>query len=249
MGENEHDWRTKDHGYMPEDTELGNPQNYEWSKPPRADQRIITRGIAREGAKMDVINCKAAIKIGGGKTLEVLIKEPEPTAIFLNESRLAWERRESLLAKEREIIRETGRFSTDTKEFDFLQASQSAVIMAMTALECYANHKLNTESKSQKTITKKVDELLPEITGREPLSATPVTALWEKFQDMKKLRDKLVHATAKKMERVNIHEPEWVNTWEKTTQIDCPHEIALKVIEYFEEEKPKWLERFPPEKE
>ena len=246
MGTNEHDWRTKDHAYIKEDTELSNPERYEWSEPPGDDQHIITRGIAREGAKMDVMNCEAEIKMDGGEVLEVLIKEPEPTAIFLNESRSAWEKRQSLLAGEREIIRETGRFSTDTREFDFLQVSQTTVIMAMTALECYVNHKLHTERKSQKPLIEKIDKLLPEITKRKKPSANPdIEGLWEKFQDMKKLRDKLIHATAKKLERVNVYKPEWVNTWDKMSRISCPHEIALKLIEYFEDDKPKWLERFP----
>ena len=73
------------------------------------------------------------------------------------------------------------------------------MIMAMTALECYVNHKLQTERKSRQSIMTKVNESLPERTGRKKLSANPATtALWKKFQAMKKLRDHLVHATAKK---------------------------------------------------
>ena len=246
MGTNEHDWRTKDYLYVSEDAELSNPDSYEWSEPPGDDQHIITRGIARKGARVNVMAGKAEIKMGREETLEVLIKEPEPTAIFLNESRSAWERRQNLLAEEREIIRETHGFSTDTKEFDFLQASQTAVIMAIAALECYANHKLNTEGKSQKSITEKVNNLLPDITSRKKPSTNADTKdLWQKFQDVKKLRDKLIHATAKNMERVNVHKPEWVNSWEKTARIGCPHEIALKLIEYFEDDSPEWLKRFP----
>ena len=246
MSAHKHDWRTQDFTYVQEDTALSNPDRYEWSEPTRDDQSIITRGIARQGARVDIMVSKAVIKLGAGELLDIMIKEPNPTAIFLNESRSAWERRRNLLAEESASIRQTGQFSIDTKGFDFLQASQSAVIMAMTALECYVNHKLQTERKSRQSIITKVNESLPERTGRKKLSANPATtALWKKFQAMKKLRDHLVHATAKKMERVNIHRPEWVNAWEHVAQIDCPHDTVLQLIAYFEDGQPLWCERFP----
>ena len=105
METNEHDWRTKHHAYISEDTELNNPKRYAWSKPPGDDQRIITRGIARKDARVDLISFKTEIKMDGGETLDVTIKESEPTAIFLNESRLAWERRQKLLSTEKETIK------------------------------------------------------------------------------------------------------------------------------------------------
>lgn len=54
-----------------------------------------------------MINCETEIQTNKGETLKVNIKESEPTTIFLNESRLAWERRQSLVCEEKEIISKT----------------------------------------------------------------------------------------------------------------------------------------------
>lgn len=255
MGTDEHDWRTKLQRYVEKDTALNNPETYAWSEPSGDDQSIITRGIVRRGTKMNVLSCETEIKIDGNETLSVTIKEPEPTAIFLNESRLAWERRESLLFKEKETIRETGGFSTDTKEFDFLQASQTAVVMAVTGTECYANHKLRQlremrqsgkKGKKVKGLAAMIDKVLPGMTGRGRPSVNPnMKNFWKDFEEMKNLRDELIHATAGRMERMNVNESERINTWDKTSRIGCPHETVLKLIEYFENDKPAWLERFP----
>ena len=254
MEKNEHDWRTKLQCYLSEDTELSDPEGHPWIEPPRSDQRIITRGIVRRGTRVNVLSCETEIKIDGNETLSVTIKEPEPTAIFLNESRLAWERRESLLFKEKETIRETEGFSADVKEFDFLQASQTAVIMAVTGMECYANHKLRQlreirrsgKKGKKKGLVEMIDKVLPGMTGRGRPSVNPdMKDFWRAFEEMKNLRDELIHATAGRMERVNVNEPERVNTWDKTSRIGCPHEIVLKLIEYFENDKPAWLEQFP----
>ena len=65
------------------------------------------------------------------------------------------------------------------------------------------------------------------------------------FEKVKNLRDELIHATAERTEKMNVNKPDWANTWEKTSRIDCPHEIVLKLIEYFENDKLAWLNRFP----
>lgn len=67
MGKNEHDWRTKSHVYVAEDTELRNPESYAWSDPSGDDQRIITRGIAREGSKMNDLTLKRKYRRSGMK--------------------------------------------------------------------------------------------------------------------------------------------------------------------------------------
>lgn len=255
MGKNEHDWRTKSHVYVAEDTELRNPESYAWSDPSGDDQRIITRGIVREGAKKNVLTCKTEIQTIRNETLKVTIKKPDPTAIFLNESRLAWEKRQSLLSKEKETIRKTESFSTDTQEFDFLQTSQTTVVMAVTGIECYVNHKLHELRKARRSGKKaigkkglidKLDKILPGMTSRGRPSITPcMKNSWSEFEKVKNLRDELIHATAGRMENMNENKPEWINTWDKVSRIGCPHAIVLKLIEYFENEKPKWLERFP----
>ena len=262
MGANKHDWRTKHHAYMKEDTELNNPERYAWSEPPGIDQRIITRGIARKEAKMDKMLCRTEIQTDGDETLEVTIKEPEPTAIFLNESQLAWERRQRLLSEDQEIIKQSGRFSSDTNEFDFLQAGQTTVIMAITSMECYVNHKLrqlrerrkkaNTGRKAQSRMNKnpnlmeKINQVLPDMMGRRRPSTNPsIKDPWKEFEGLHHLRNELIHATAGKMEAMNVDKPEWVNTWDKTSRVGCPHEIVLKLIRYFEDGELPWLEQFP----
>ena len=260
METNKHDWRTRDHAYVSEDTELNNPERYTWSEPPGDDQLIFTRGIARKGAKVDVTTCKTEIKMEEDETLEVTIKEPEPTAIFLNESRLAWERRQHLLSEDQETIKKSGRFSSDTNEFDFLQAGQASVIMAITSMECYVNHKLrqlrergkkaNTRRKAKSCMNKnlvgKINQVLPDMTSRRRPSTNPnIKDFYKRFEELHHLRHELIHATAEKMERMNVHKPEWVNTWDKTSRTGCPHEIVLKLIRYFEDGELPWLEQFP----
>ena len=201
MGIKEHDWRTKDQVYVPEDTQLGDPERYEWGEPPGVDQRIITRGIARKGARLEVVSCQTEIEMDGGERLQVSIKEVEPTAIFLNESRLAWQRRQRILSDEEGIIRGTGRFSTDEREFDFLQASQTAVIMAIAGVGCYANIKIsqlrkggrpNEETRKgaklarrQKlNLEKKIDEALPQMTKRgQPSKSTNIKGFLERLRE------------------------------------------------------------------
>ena len=260
METNKHDWRTKYHAYMKEDTELNNPEGYAWSEPPGDGQHIFTRGIARKGAKVDKMLCRTEIQTDGDETLEVTIKEPESTAIFLNESRLAWKRRQGLLSEDQETIKQSGQFSTDTKEFDFLQAGQIAVIMAITSMECYVNHKLrqlrerkkkaNTgrkaKSRMNKNLVGQINQVLPDMTGRRRPSTNPnIKDFYKRFEELHHLRHELIHATAEKMEAMNVDKPEWVNTWDKTSRIGCPHEIVLKLIRYFEDDKPTWLEQFP----
>ena len=67
-----HDWRTKNQVYVSSDTPLPNPGNCGWSKPPREDQRIITRGVARKGAELEVLNTRLEIVVDGDKTLELV---------------------------------------------------------------------------------------------------------------------------------------------------------------------------------
>ena len=259
----EHDWRTKDQRYVQADTQLADPERYEWSEPLGADQRIITRGIARKGAKLEVLNCQTEIETDGGERLQVSIKEAEPTAIFLNESRLAWQRRQGILSDEEGIIRDTGRFSADEREFDFLQASQTAVIMAIAGVECYANIKISQLRKGGRAnkqprkggklagrqklnLEKKIDEALSQMTKRgQPSKSTNIKCFWKDFENINGLRNELIHANATGMEAVTINRPSWANTWDKTSRIVCPHEMAIRLIEYFEDDKPKWLEKFP----
>ena len=205
---------------------------------------------------MDKILCRTEIQTDEDETLELTIKEPEPTAIFLNESRLAWERRQRLLSEDQETIKQSGRFSSDTNEFDFLQAGQTAVIMAITSMECYVNHKLRqlrARGKKAKrrmnknpNLTEKINQVLPDMTGRRRPSTSPnIKAFYKRFEELHHLRHELIHATAEKMEAMNVDKPEWANTWDKTSGIGCPHETVLKLIRYFEDDKPTWLEQFP----
>ena len=251
-----HDWRTKNQVYVPSDTPLPNPENYEWSKPPREDQRIITRGVARKGAELEVLNTRLEIVVDGNKTLELVIKEPEPTAIFLNESRLAWEKRQDILSEvEEDAIGETIQFSKDTSIFDFLQKSATAIIMAITGLECYANHKIRDlressgttpAKKGKNTIEDKFNLQLPAMMDKEePSVNSGIKDCWEKFKVIKETRNQLIHATAKRMQNMNISQPESFNTWKQTLRVSCPHKIAIRLIKYFEDEEPEWLKRFP----
>lgn len=61
---------------------------------------------------------------------------------------------------------------------------------------------------------------------------------------MKNLRDELIHATVGRIENINVNKPEGVNICDKVSRIGCPHEVVMKLIEYFENEKPKWLQCF-----
>ena len=211
---------------------------------------------------MDKMLCRTEIQTDGDEALEVTIKEPEPTAIFLNESRLAWERRQRLLSENQEIIKKSGRFSSDTNEFDFLQAGQTAVIMAITSMECYVNHKLrqlrergkktNTGRKAKRSknknpnLTEKINQVLPDMMGRRrPSTNSNIRDSYKGLEELHHLRNELIHATAGKMEAMNVDKPEWVNTWDKTARSTCPHEIVLKLIRYFEDDKLPWLEQFP----
>ena len=250
-----HDWRTKHRVYISSDTPLPNSENYEWSKPTGEDQHIITRGVARKGAELIVLNTLAVLA-DGDKTLELTIKEPDPTAIFLNESRLAWEKSRYILSEVvEEAIGETIQFSKDTSIFDFLQKSATAIIMAITGLECYANHKIRDlrESsgttpvkKGKSTIEDKFNLQLPAMMDKEEPSVNlGIKDCWEKFKVIKETRNQLIHATAKRMQNMNISQPESFNTWRQTLQVSCPHNIAIRLIKYFEDEEPEWLKRFP----
>lgn len=207
---------------------------------------------------MDVMNARLEIVVGGDKTLEFTLKEPNPTAIFLNESRLAWERRQCLLSeKEKCTIGKTIQFNTDTSAFDFLQASSTAIIMAITGLECYANHKIRELRESRKTISAekggnsnsieaKFNSKLPAMTNKDKPSAnSDIKDCWEEFKTMNEIRNQLIHATAERMQSMNVGDTDRTNTWTRTLQTNYPHRIAIRLIKYFEDEEPEWLKQFP----
>ena len=244
--DDKHDWREQCQAHVQEDTYLPS-----------------TGQTARKGAEIHAVN---VVKLNGPQ-VTTGFPVPNATALFLGASAEDWARAKDIWRRNEGVVKDNGRFSSYGEGIEYLTSIVGAIINAFSSLEAFANEvidlvpedgqhgvhlrsktilePLNREKKERlerKPVSEKLSRLLPEaLVIRSPKDLP----LWNEFDSLKCLRDRIIHMKA--ADRTGS-DPANPNIWHDIVHAPCPHERALKLIDFFLAEtnnRPEWRDNWP----
>lgn len=214
-----------------------------------------TDQIARKGSQIDIVS---EIQLSPAE-LNITVVVPNGTAILLSASNKAWQQAKHIRTKNN--IDETGKFLTVQDSMDYQENVVIAVITAFSALEAFINEMIpedaSFEDKNDKIIVRKnkdqieknmsvldkLDKVLPDVLN----TASPkgIEPIWSKFKKLKDIRNRIIHMSSADRVSSKLDNP---NLWHKIFSIDCPHQTALQIMDFFFDKsrcRPSWRENGP----
>lgn len=212
-----------------------------------------TDQIARKGSQVDLVS---KIQLAPNKTIDVV--EPNGTAILLSTSRKAWQQAQRIQAENN--IDETRSFSSKSNSIEYQENVVMAIITAFTSVEIFSNEMIPEDSyfedketkikvRKNKTqiekmpVSKKLAEVLPKML--DTISPKEREPFWSKFEKLRNVRNRIIHMkNADRMEST----PDNPNIWHKIFSIECPHQTALQIMDFFFDQtgsRPRWRENGP----
>ncbi|MCB2427690.1 hypothetical protein [Methylophaga pinxianii] len=233
------DWRLQATGNLSED----------WNNP--WDGQVIPKGSRLTVVTVAKLNSKK----------QITIPVPNGSAILLSASQKSHSRAKELRAKSKidSSIKKEVEFLTEGDAFDFLEDTIQSIILALAAIEAFANEVipdnfeyahfrkskiiLETANKQQIeryiSLEEKLDQVLPEVLGVKSLKNH---RSWSEFKKLKKLRDRIIHM---KTQDRKSSGPENDTLWHQLLILSMPHKTAFDVIRYFTskmDSPPQWVE-------
>ena len=214
-----------------------------------------TDQIARRGTQVDLIS---VIRIDPKKT-NITVVVPNGTAILLSASRKAWQQAEQVRAESK--IDKTGRFLSEKDSIECQENVTVAVITAFAGIEAFINemipegfsfedktdriivHKSKTQIEKEMSVSKKLAEVLPTILRTS--SPKGIEPFWSKFKKLKNVRNRIIHMSSADRRSSTPDNP---NLWHEIFSIECPHQTALQIMDFFFEKtcsRPRWRENGP----
>jgi hypothetical protein len=195
---------------------------------------------------------------------------PNMTALFLNQSYIAWAESQILLQEEQFLASPskfmpagTLRPKNDTIFFNLLEQRMVAIVFAYTALESFANESIpdgyvfRKEREDKKCIEEytkdqaevlsldtKLHDVLPPIYN---IKSPKGTHTWTRYNLIKKLRDRIIHLKSK--DRISTMNPHEQTIWKELLNKSNPN-VALEakeIVGYYLKnvpEKPRWFTKF-----
>ena len=201
------------------------------------------------------------------------IPVPNASALMLNAARKDYERARLLNQKQRKA-KAAGANELEVSDmiFDILEEDMESIIMAYAAMEAFVNEAVQSEDKiymarrGQRIVTplsyedfirmpleEKLDQVLPEKLGTQPIDKTGKNNIWRDYKELESLRHDIIHMRGEKRQS-NVTEKQsiwiWGRIYEAGVRWRTPaYKRAFKVIKYFSRGKsgeyPNWIVHFP----
>ncbi len=145
--------------------------------------------------------------------------------------------------------------------FDYFQHAKASIIFSFMALESFANVILpedfsweverdgikktftREEIERKCSISEKISDILPKI---QNVDSPKGGQLWEKFDSLRILRDRITHLKTKDIRKSSIDDSDYI--WARLMQpsvLEYPY-FAIRLMEYFHpNDPPRWLAKCP----
>ena len=201
------------------------------------------------------------------------IPVPNASALMLNAARKDYERAK-LLNEKRITAKTQGSDELEVSDmiFDMLEEFMESIIMAYAAIEAFVNETVQPEDKiyiakkgkrivtplsyedfTRMALEEKLDQVLPEKLGTQPIDRTGKNNIWRDYKELENLRHDIIHMRGEKRQS-NVTEKQsiwiWGRIYEAGVRWKTPAYVrALNVIKYFSRsqlgEYPNWIVNFP----
>lgn len=206
-------------------------------------------------------------------TEELNIPVPNASALMLNAARKDYERAR-LLNEKQSKAKAAGANTLEVSDiiFDMLEEDMESIIIAYAAIEAFVNETVQPEDKiyvakrGKKIVTslsyedfiwmaleEKLDQVLPEKLGTQPIDKTGKNNIWRNYKELESLRHDIIHMRGEKRQS-NMTEKQsiwiWGRIYEAGVRWKTPAYVrALNVIKYFSRSQsgkyPNWIVNFP----
>ncbi len=152
----------------------------------------------------------------------------------------------------------------DTLLFDFLEQMMASIVFAYSSIESFTNssipegyiHKVpkkdpgSIEEYTKERIERyfsleKKLELLPLWSVAEGVKSPKGTKLWQRFQALEVLRDRIIHLKSADLEAESPTNPEPQSIWQELVKMPETFQSAYDLLSYYVGSKPpRWLWKF-----
>ena len=223
------------------------PEDKDWRLQGHVElrQKRLTEG--EDGTTLTLVD---SVTLTGDRTLAFAI--PNATAMLLNASRRSFQVAQALLAKDAPQHAPRGfvQFETNADAVDFAEHMTTAIIMAYTALESFANewippwatyciekpkdggptHYCKEDMERRLHLSKKLHEVLPFVFD---VASPKGRAVWQAYVELEKIRDRLIHLKEEDRRATNRNTDTIWKSLFRTAQTAAPHRTVKQMIDVF----------------
>lgn len=191
---------------------------------------------------------------------------PSATALFLDLSKKAFKEAKIIRTQTSFFNRSSGKmpFIESNTLFDCLEQMMASVVFAYTSVESFANsaipeshiHKearkdgrcIEEYTKDQIERSLSLDkklEILIQLPALNGVTNPKGTVLWERFQNLEALRDRIIHLKSADIKASKPDDPIPDTIWQELLKMPDTFQITVEVIRHYSgTHPPRWLLKF-----